>query len=216
MKKIILIPAALAATLVLTGCPTFEVGGWIDSTDGDGNNTKATFGGAFSCTIVPSGLPEPDPQFSTHIEGEFVYHDHNFSIDWKGRERDLSFHGVVVEILSTLGPEGVPLCEIQDDGFVDFFGAPDGYCGPATLSPAPKEEGDTGFGQNLAYRIAVTDGGPGGDDTIDVWLGPEEFFGGCPINKNGVGNDDASDCSPGDFCYYKGGVLGGGQVVMDF
>lgn len=215
MKKFILIPAAFAATLVLTGCPTFEVGGWIESTDGDVNNTKATFGGAFSCTIVPSGIPDPEaPPFSTHIEGDFVYHDHNFVIDWKGRQRDLSFHGTVVEILTTLGPDGAPLCEIQDQGFLDFFGAPDGYCGPATLSPAPRDEGDTGFGQDLAYRIAVTDGGPGGDDTIEVWVGPAGFA--CPINKDGEGADDASDCSPGDFCYHKAGVLGGGQVVMDF
>ena len=218
MKKKMMALAALAAPLILAGCPTADIGGWIESVDSEGKNTKATFGGSFSCSVVGTGIPEPGPQYQTLIEGGFVYHDHKLQIDWKGKTRDLSFYGVVVDIIGPIGPTPDGLCELRDSDFVDIFGAPDGYCGPVTLKPAPKSANDTGYDQDLAYRISVTDGGLGGDDTLEVWVGPRELtfpVGGCPINKNGQDNDDASDCMPGDFCYHNQGVLRGGQVVMN-
>lgn len=211
MRKAILVAGLTGMTFLLSGCPTFDVGGWITSVNDQGANNKATFGGSFSCTPVYDYFGEGDDIYWGVIEGYFQYHDHAYQIGWKNKSRDLSFHGDFEQgiFVGQDDPEG--LCELMDSDFVSFFGSPDGYCGPARLQPAPKTPNDDGYGQDLAYRIAVADGT---DDEIWVWIGPANG-GDCPINKDGTGPDDGSECAASDLCYENYGILGGGNVTVE-
>ncbi len=212
MKKVLL-SGLFAVTFLLAGCPSFDVGGWIDSVNEEGKNTKATFGGSFSCTPIYDYFGNGDDFYYGVVEGYFQYHDHNFLIEWKGKERDMSFHGDFEQpiFIGQFEPEG--LCEFMDDIFVGSYGAPDGYCGPARLQPSPRQPSDTGYGQDLAYRIYAAEDD---EDEISVWIGPVSSSGNCPINKDNDGPDDGSECSEFDFCYHNHGILGGGNVSVHY
>jgi hypothetical protein len=213
--KQLFIYVLLSTFLVLGGCRTFEVGGWIDSVNSEGKNTKATFGGGFSCTIGPT---LDNPQINgTVVEGQFQYHDHNYMIPWRNKERSLSFHGDFIQPFSIEGESQIILCALQDLEFVVTLGTPDGYCGPARLQPSPKTSNDFGYGVEFAYRIAINDDvTDGGSDAIQVWFGPAGF-GSCPVNQDNIAPDDGSDLpciGEHDLCYENSGMLGGGQVTV--
>ena len=208
MRRFFMLTAIIVASLLMSGCPTFDVGGWIESVDSEGKNTKATFGGSFSCTI--GQIPwQTEPELGTVVEGYFQYHDHNETISWKHKERNLSFHGDFIQNVAYIGDDPA-LCEIMDGDYIANYGLPDGYCGPASLQPAPKKVNDDGYGQDLAYRIAVVDGD---DDEIFVWLGPKGDNE-CPKHQDGSDADDLSDCDGQDLCYENSGILRGGEITV--
>ena len=190
MKKTIFLPLILASSLLLAGCPSFDVGGWIESVDAEGNNTKATFGGNFTCEVVENYYEDDDAIVAL---GRFQYHDHNYQITWNNRDRDLSFHGKS-KFIWRVGDAELNDCEDLDELFIEYLGEPEGYCGNAALQPAPKKEGDFGYGVSVWYRIALTDE----PDVIEVWLG----FGFCP-----------NPTVPSTYEYHNVGTLGGGEVT---
>jgi len=205
------------AIFVLGGCRTFDVGGWIDSVDSDGKNTKATFGGGFSCTVGP--VPWDPETTGTIVEGSFQYTDQNYMISWRNKDRSLSFHGDFIQDVTIEGRFPQLLCALQDLEFVILLGQPDGYCGPARLQPAPRTPADFGYGVEFAYRIAINDDVvDGGPDAIHVWFGPTslqtENGASCPVNKDNIGPDDGTDLACQGRCYENSGVLGGGQVTV--
>ena len=210
MRKKIFLPVLVGTAFLLSGCPSFDVGGWISSVSGEGGNSKATFGGSFTCEPVLDYFGDGSDIYFAIVEGYFQYHDHNHAIAWKKKHRDLSFHGDFVQEWFSGSDDPSGLCEGMDAEFLLDFGPPDGYCGPARLQPAPKTPADAGYGQDLAYRIAVADGT---DDEIWVWLGPANWLG-CPINKDGEGPDDGSECLETDLCYENYGILEGGNVTI--